>query len=343
MSLAAVVLMAAAAAAAPPVGRIEVLPHEADRRVDVTIDGKRFTAYLWSEPLTKPVLFPILTAKGTPVTRGFPLEPRPGERTDHPHQVGLWMSYGDVNGVDFWNNSPAIPAEQRARMGHGIHRRIVSATSGRDEGRLRVAIEWTVADGTVVLDEDATFVFRRAGEGRSLDRISRLTARRIPVAFADNKEGFFGMRVARSLEQPSKEPVTLTDGSGRPTTIEAVDNTGVTGHYRTSEGKEGDAAWGTRARWVALSGRVGDEDATVAMLDHPRNPGAPAYWHARGYGLFAANPLGQKVFSEGREELNLKLAPHKAVTFRYRVLILPGTVPAPELDAAWKTFSQVAR
>jgi hypothetical protein len=341
MSLAAFVLMAAAAAASPS-GRIELRPREADRRVDVTIDGKPFTAYLWSEPLTKPVLFPILTAKGTPVTRGFPLEPRPGERTDHPHQVGLWMSYGDVNGVDFWNNSPAIPAEQRAKMGHGTHRRIVSVTSGRDEGRLRVAIEWTLADGTVVLDEDTTFIFRRAGEGRSLDRLSRLSARRSPVAFADNKEGFFGMRVARSLEQPSKEAATLTDSSGRPTTIEAIDNTGVTGHYRTSEGKEGDAAWGTRARWVALSGRVGDEDATVAMLDHPQNPGAPAYWHARGYGLFAANPLGQKVFSEGREELALKLAPHKAVTFRYRVLILPGTVPAPELDAAWKTFSQVA-
>src|SRR5258708_1830235 len=253
------------------------------------------------------------------------------------------MSYGDVNGVDFWNNSPAIPAEQRAKMGHCAHRLIVAATSGHDEGRLRVAIEWARADGTVLLDEDTTFVFRRAGQGRSVDRVTRLTARGVPVALDDNKEGFFGMRVARSLEQPSKEPLTLTDGSGRPTTLEAVDNAGVTGHYRTSEGKEGDAAWGTRARWVALSGTVGDEDATVAMLDHPRNPGAPAYWHARGYGLFAANPLGQKIFSEGREELNLKLVAHEAVTFRYRVLILPGTVPAPELDAAWKAFSGAAR
>lgn len=323
---------------------VDVRAHEAERRVDVTIDGKPFTSYIWPEDLTKPVLFPILTAKGTPVTRGFPLDPRPGERTDHPHQVGLWLSYGDVNGVDFWNNSSALPAEQQAKMGRSVHRRIVAAASGKDEGRLRVAIEWTLPDGTVLLDEDTTFVFRRSDAlGRSLDRISRLTARATPVLLADNKEGFFGLRVARSLEQPSKEPVTLTDASGRPTTVEALDKTGVTGAYRSSEGKEGDAVWGTRARWVSLSGRVGDEETTLAILDDPKNPGAPTYWHARGYGLFAANPLGQKVFSEGREALDLKILPHQTVALRYRLLVLPGVAAPRELDAAWEAFRKDAR
>ena len=51
--------------------------------------GKPFTSYVWPERLAKPVLYPIRTARGTIVTRGFPLDPRPGERVDHPHQVGL--------------------------------------------------------------------------------------------------------------------------------------------------------------------------------------------------------------------------------------------------------------
>ena len=84
---------------------VQVVRHDADRRVDVVIDGQPFTSYIWPEALTKPVLYPLRTEKGTAVTRGFPLDPRPGERTDHPHHVGLWLSYGDVNGVDFWNNS----------------------------------------------------------------------------------------------------------------------------------------------------------------------------------------------------------------------------------------------
>ena len=44
---------------------------EAARRVDVTIDGKPFTSYIWPTAIKKPVLYPIRTAEGTVVTRGF--------------------------------------------------------------------------------------------------------------------------------------------------------------------------------------------------------------------------------------------------------------------------------
>ena len=54
------------------------------------------------------------------VTRGFPLEPRPGERVDHPHHVGLWFNHGDVNGVDFWNNSESLRPEHAARVARAL-------------------------------------------------------------------------------------------------------------------------------------------------------------------------------------------------------------------------------
>jgi hypothetical protein len=63
---------------------------------------------------------------------------------------------------------------------------------------------------------------------------------------------------------------------------------------------------------------------SIAIIDHPRNPGYPTYWHARGYGLFAANPLGQTVFSKGKESLNLTLQKNQSVTVRYRVVIASG-------------------
>ena len=52
--------------------------------------------------------------------------------------------------------------------------------------------------------------------------------------------------------------------------------------------------------------------------------GYPAYWHARGYGLFSVNPLGRKIFSRGAEELNFSLKPKESVTFRYRIVIHSG-------------------
>ncbi len=175
---------------------------------------------------------------------------------------------------------------------------------------------------------------RRRGDP-DVDRTTRLTPRS-PVTFTDNKEGFLGLRLARALEHPSTEKGIYTDTQGRPTTVAVLDNTGVTGLYHSSEGKEGDAVWGTRGRWVALSGRLGEEDVTLTLLDDPKNPGAPTYWHARGYGLFAANPLGQKVFSNGKEELNLKLAAGASTTFHYRIVVSSGKFEAPRIEALFK-------
>ena len=75
-----------------PPDRVNVVVNEQARRVDISIDGQPFTSYIWPATLKKPVLYPLRTAKGTIVTRGFPLEQRPGERVDHPHHAGLWFN-----------------------------------------------------------------------------------------------------------------------------------------------------------------------------------------------------------------------------------------------------------
>ncbi|HSK09759.1 MAG TPA: PmoA family protein, partial [Vicinamibacterales bacterium] len=322
---------------------VRVVPDEARRRVEVFVDGQPFTSYIYPATIKKPVLFPLRSAKGTAVTRGFPLEPRPGERVDHPHQVGLWFNYGDVNGADFWNNSDAIAPADRPKMGTIVHKAVTAVRSGADQGELETEMDWVMGDGTVVIREHTRFVFRGGAGWRSVDRITRLQASDRRVALTDNKEGVLGLRVARALEIPSNAPAVFTDAGGRPTTVASMDNAGVNGDYLTSEGKRGEAVWGTRARWCALSGRVGEEPVTVAILDHPSNPGFPTYWHARGYGLFAANPLGQKALSDGKEELNLAIEPHQAVTFRYRVLILSEIAAADRVENAYKEFAAAKR
>ena len=69
--------------------KVEVAPNEAGRRVDITIDGKPFTSYIWPSTLKKPTLYPLIAANGLVVTRGFPLDPHPCERVDHPHHHAL--------------------------------------------------------------------------------------------------------------------------------------------------------------------------------------------------------------------------------------------------------------
>jgi hypothetical protein len=72
---------------------VTVTPNETARRVDVSIGGRPFTSYVWPERLKKPVLYPLRSATGALVRRGWPFDPRPGERVDHPHHVGLWFDW----------------------------------------------------------------------------------------------------------------------------------------------------------------------------------------------------------------------------------------------------------
>src|SRR5579863_6621855 len=156
-------------------GGVRVVADEAHRRVDVTIDGKPFTSYIWPDTLKKPVLYPILDSDGVTITRGWPLKPRPGERTDHPHHDGLWFNYSNVNGFDFWNNSTAIPAARSPKMGTIVLDKIVSAKSGANQGELVTNSTWITGAGEKIIAETTRYVFARqgsaGGSARSIDLI----------------------------------------------------------------------------------------------------------------------------------------------------------------------------
>ena len=322
---------------------VKVVHREDKKRVDVFIDDAMFTSYLFSEEgssLKKPVLYPIRTATGKDITRGYPYEKRAGERVDHPHHIGHWLNYGDVNGLDFWNHSENSSAERKARMGTIVHREVTHTENNGNRGVLEVTADWLKPDGTVLLTEATQFVFKKGEDRRMIDRVTTLTATSENVDFTDNKEGMIAIRVTRALEHPSDGPVLLTDDQGQPLPEKIVDNTGVSGQYLSSEGISGTDVWGTRAKWMILSGILDDENVSVAIIDHPENPGYPTYWHARGYGLFAANPLGQNVFSKGNEELNFQLKKGDSVTFRYRIAILSNpSDPKQTIDTLADAFT----
>ena len=138
--------------------KITIIPVEAEKKVDILIGKALFTSYIYStdiKDLKKTILFPVYSPGGNMITRGFPLVPMPGERVDHPHQVGFWLNYGDVNGIDFWNNSDAIPPERRSEMGTIRHKSINKI----EDNLLRVTAEWVDAANTVLLEENTDYIF----------------------------------------------------------------------------------------------------------------------------------------------------------------------------------------
>ena len=313
-------------------------------KVDVLVGGKYFTSYFFpgESQLKKAVLFPILSAQGTTITRGYPMAPRPGERVDHPHHVGMWLNYEDVNGYDYWNNSNSIVESLKShKMGTIRHESVGKMVAG-PIGSLAVTASWIDEDGKgkKVLDETTSYIFSGSKDIRIIDRITTLKAVSDIVTFKDVKDGMFAIRVARQLEMPSNKPDVFTDAHGVETKVPQMDNTGVTGNYISSEGITGEAVWSTRGKWMNLEGQMDNHTINVAILDHPKNVSYPSYWHARGYGLFAVNPLGVKVFSNGKSELNYTLKKGETLTFRYRTIVADKNLSKTELDKMQEDFAK---
>ena len=311
---------------------------ESSSTIMVSVDGEDFTTYHYSDDLEKPLLYPLITTSGTELTRGYPIAPRPGERVDHPHHMGLWLNYGNVNGLDFWNNSKHINPEKKAHYGKIVHQEILKMEDGAT-GDLVVTAQWVNADGDPLLNEQTAYRFSQLGKLRIIDRSTTLTALE-DVDMHDNKEGMLGVRVARQLELPDDRPQYLVDASGRRTEEKVVNNEGVNGNYLSSNGKEGDDVWGTRGTWVKMYGKIADDPVSITIIDHPENPGYPTYWHARGYGLFAANPLGQSAFSKKKVVLNFSLKKGESANFKYRILLHGGgTISKEAIKELEKKFA----
>lgn len=310
-------------------------------RVEVYVDSSLFTTYRYEPVLEKPVLFPVHAPDGNLVTRGYPLDPRSGERVDHPHHVGLWFNFGDVNGYDFWNNSSAVPDERKGAYGRIIHRSLEQLESQGSRGILKVRMDWMAPDNEQaekLIEESTSYIFTTLGDKWMVDRITQLTAARNNVSFTDNKEGLLGIRVDRAFEHPSSSPVILTDAKGKPSGEAVMENSGVSGWYINSLGDEGMEAWGKNARWVLLTGTKGDSDYSLILMDHPQNINYPSCWHARAYGLFSVNNLGRRVFNKKLDSFQLVLKKGDTLTLRHRFIVARGKLSSEEVEALFHDF-----
>ena len=302
---------------------VKLVKSSGEQKVDIFVGDKPFTSFLYPDTLEKPVLFPIHAANGAIVTRGFPLDPRPGEPNDHPHHVGLWFNFENLNGLDFWNNSYGIPKEKKYLYGWIRTDKIEAVKSGKT-GILVYHANWVNQQKQVLLEETTRFEFSGTQNQRIIDRITTLKADTAAV-FNDAKDGMLGLRLAHELQIPATEDQKFTDNKGNITIVKAGTDKVANGNYITSAGKTGNDAWSTRGVWCKVFGKMGADSVSIAIIDHPQNPNYPTFWHARGYGLFAANPLGEKIFTNGKSEKNLSLKKGESVTFKYRIVITSGT------------------
>jgi hypothetical protein len=322
---------------------VKITSKPADKMVEVKIGGTLFTNYFYpgKDVLKKAVLYPVLSPKGTIITRGWPLHPRKNERVDHPHHVGVWLNYESANGHDFWNNSIEVEKAKDPRtFGTIVHTGITKIKSGKKQGELVVTADWLDKNGNKMLEETTRFVFEGNGTTNIVDRITTLKAVVDKVVFKDVKDGLFAIRLARELELPSTKPEVFTDASGLATKVPVMNNEGVSGNYLNAQGIKGEDTWSKRSEWVTLQGNIEKEDISVTIIDHPSNINYPSYWHSRGYGLFSVNPLGEKAFTNGTKETNKTISNGETITFKYRLAISSTKLTSEEINQMTQNFAK---
>ncbi len=287
---------------------------EGEDKIDVMVGDNLFTSYRYGDKLTKPILYPVKSPSGIVVNRSFPFEKVEGESTDHPHHTGLFFTYDKVNADGFWNNTTSPPQIKHVN---------VAQMAGDDgKGTLSVVLHWVGKSGKVLLKEKRDMVFRAAKDEYAIDFTIQLTAQDQKVVFGDTKEGMFAIRVAGWLREDNG-----------------------TGEYLNSNGDRREkGVWGKRASWVRLEGEKDNQTYGISILNHPDSVNYPTYWHARGYGLFSANPLGQFDFQKGRgidnpQAFALTLEPGQSALFKFRMLIYEGKRSAEQLEKVFTEYT----
>jgi hypothetical protein len=287
---------------------------QAADQIEISIDGKPFSTLYFGEEAPKPYLSPLRSASGIIVTRLFPMEKVEGETRDHPHHRGLWFTHGDVNQIDFWANEPG----GKGRKGKVKLEKIHSVKGGKKGGSIRASFLWLDDAGEPLVRELRTMTFYSDPSLRVLDFDATLTAVKRAV-FGDTKEGFFAIRLRDAMKER-----------------------GGTGRMINAEGKSGmREVWGKASPWVDYSGTLDGEKLGVAIFDHPQSFRHPTYWHARDYGLFAANAFGlHDFFNDKTRNGSHALEPGQSIRFIYRVLIHPGDTESAGIAARFAEFAK---
>lgn len=317
-------ILALLALLVPAAAQVKITQPAADR-VAVEIDGQPFTDFYIGPETAKPYLYPLRTADGKIVTRGYPMVPDvPGETHDHPHHRGLWFTHGDVNGYDFWGNEDSQKGAGKGK-GKVVLEGRPKLTSGRKSGAIAATFNWTIPSGGVLLREDRRMTFYSDPVLRTIDFDITLDPQQ-EVRFGDTKEGTFAIRLAAALEE--QQPKGIAEPKR-------------TGNMVNAQNKSGEKnVWGKRSEWVDYSGMIDGAPVGIAIFDHPSNPRHPTYWHARAYGLFAANIFGVHDFeNDPSRDGSLTIRPGQPLRFRYRVVIHPGNVNSAHIRELWERYA----
>lgn len=277
---------AAPAAEAAP----EVTFRQEPNVLHIDIGGQPFADYIYSsKDITRPFFAHVKTPSGIQATRNHPPDPDK-DLTDHAtYHPGIWMSFGDINGNDYWRLKAKVEHERFVEapkggpgQGHFAVRNFYMNEAGTD----RIAAE--VASYTIKVEPDGYLLlwestFSPYGDTKE-------------IVFGDQEEFGLGIRVQTQLAEQFGGQIT------------------------DAEGRQGaEEIWSKQADWIDYSGELEGKWIGITIMPDPANF-RPSWYHARDYGLIVANAFGREAMHAG-EKSEVPVKEGEELTIRYGVLM----------------------
>ena len=257
-------------------------------KLTITIGGKLFANYIYEDAvITRPHFSDVMTPCGIQATRNNP--PQAGDPKDHAtFHPGIWLSFGDINGHDYWRLKAKVEHEMFVEQPQG----------SPGKGTFSVRNYYMSTDGKDrVLAELVKYTILVRPSGNLLLIDSQYSSETNDFTFGDQEEMGLGVRVNTKL--------TVQYGKGHITNAEGL--------------KDEKATWGKSSPWIDYSGPVDNSYAGIALMPSPSNY-RPSWYHSRDYGLVAANLFGRDAMKQG-EKSAILVKKGEVFSLKYGVLV----------------------
>jgi hypothetical protein len=275
-------LMLGCSGAADPPAPSRVALAEKPDSVEISVGGRPVASYVVRDPnVHRPYFAHVKTPSGLQVTRNFP--PIKGsDPEDHAFMhPGIWMTYADLGGRDFWRNKgPRVVQESFTR---------------RDEAGALEVVNRFLDGEAVICRETVRFTVTPRPAGYLLTWDSTLEPQVEGLWMGDVEEMGLGVRVATPLSVKAGKGGKITNSAG---------------------GTNESGTWGKAAEWCDYSGPLDGKHVGITLMADPGNRHKP-WFHNRDYGLMVANSFGERAGGPKR----LTLEKGKPVRFRFGLLV----------------------
>ncbi|GIX06642.1 MAG: hypothetical protein KatS3mg115_1045 [Candidatus Poribacteria bacterium] len=265
--------------------------------------SRAWLVYLLRGAATKPYISMLPAPSGRNLLADAP--------SDHLHHHGIWWAHGDVNGVDFYLETPG------AHRGRIVHREWLEVTETPDRVGFVERLSWKGPDGREMIEEVRRIRLTRGWRSGLLLELESVYRALEDLRFGTTKES--GIPLIRMAD-------AFTGRAG--------------GRIENSEGQQGEeATFGRPARWVSYTAPVpegyGGGWEGLTCFDHPSNPHHPTCWFTREYGPLSPRE-GHHFTGEER------LAAGETLRLRHGIYVHRGAPADLDLESAFSEYVSLA-